>query len=588
MPITQQSEEYEQLSKLIPLNTLEPDAFNNLLGSIEVMKVNKNQLIFQEGDVDHVNVYLLEGELKLLANNTEIDRVNSTGPASRFPVAHQIPRKYAAKSVGNVTIARIDSRRLSEALAENEKPEIQVETHVQESEDDADWMTQLLQSKVMQHIPAANLQGVMMRMQEMEVEEGDVIINEGDEGDFFYLLHRGEASVLVKDPQTGDNNEVAVLLPGSAFGEDALLSNSPRSSTVKMVTAGVLLKLSKDDFIELIKHPLSAAVSFEQAEQIIADGGVWVDVRDSANYDLEHLPGAINLPHLSLRFQLDSLDADRQYVIYSQSGTRAISSAYLFLERGIQASTLEGGYDAVNQSATSTPAEAEGSNLTAAAASALSTADNQNQIDNSELKALKAQLVQLQQQLADRDTELQSANQQISEMQSNLHAAGEQSIDPKALLQLENKNKKLEREIIGLTEQLESQEDSYETLREQHQRQEQEHKKHLRLRDLEIGEIKEQITVLQLERDEAIADLQMLQNQSNAGVNQSRKSAEVEELEALNASISNERDNQKYEIEDLRNQLSLAKQEVSELQLEISDLKGRLAENSLSTGTNNS
>ncbi len=566
MPVSAEQEEYQQLSQLIPLNTLKQETLENLLQKVTVENIAKGRFLFKQGDVDHVNVYLLDGRVGLYENNNEIDSLESGSATSRFPLAHQLPRKYSAKTLVDSHIVRIDSHLLSEALAQNEEADYTVETSVEPTDDDADWMTQLLQSNVMQHIPAANLQSVMMRMQEIEVKSGDVVITEGEEGDYYYLLHRGRASVLKLDPQSATNNEVAVLSAGASFGEDALLSNNPRSSTIKMLTDGILLRLSKDDFIELIKHPLSDAVSMQDAENIIANGGIWLDVRDQESFQKGHFNGALNIPHSLLRFQLDSLDADRQYVVYSHSGTAGLASAYLLLDKGLQARSLDGGYDDKPEDIADT-------------AEPVATDDGR--------------LDQLQQQLQSRDDELKTALQQIESLQQQLKDDAEK-FDAAEAARQENQNKKLQREIIGLTEKLESQEDLYDQLKDKFDALNGDNQKHLKIRELEIAELKETLTVLQLERDQAETDYEDLlaKTRSTDGAASGGNSEDLQhalnqngQLEALNASISDERDSYKYQLEEIRNELSLANQEISELQLEISDLKGRLAESGSMSNT---
>ena len=575
MPVTAEHQEYKQLGQLIPLNTLKQDALNSLLMKIDTEQLGKGATLFNEGDIDHVNVYVLEGVVGLFENGREVDRLESGSATSRFPVAHQIPRKFSAKTLTKSNVVKIDSRLLSEALAQNEEDAYVEENGADEVDEDADWMTQLLQSNVMQHIPPANLQGVMMRMQEREVHAGDVLITEGEEGDYYYLLHRGRASVEIRDPETGENNEVAVLSAGASFGEDALLTNNPRSSTVKMITDGIILRLSKEDFTQLIKHPLSDAVSYAQAEEIINDGGVWLDVRDAQSYDEEHLPGAINMPHATIRFQLESLDTDRQYVVYSHSGNGGLASAYLLLDKGLNARSLEGGFDGYKKLQSGESAEATSAldheESTSSSVSAATTA-----VADSELLD---KIARLEEQLQEKDTALEQANAKIQELDAK---PAEPIVDTEELNKLINSNKKLEREIIGLTEKLESQEDLYDQLKEKFDGLNGENKKHLKVRDREIAELKEKLTVLQLERDQAESDYEELLASNNAGgsdnANLQHTNNEVEQLEALNASIAEERDTCKFELEENRNVLSLANQEISELQLEIADLKGRLAD----------
>jgi CRP-like cAMP-binding protein len=583
MPVTAEHDRYGKISQLVPLNTLKQDALDKLLEKVDVEAVNRGQFIFREGDVDHVNVYLLDGRIGLYENNQEIERIEQGSPKLRFPLAHQLPRQFAARALENTDIVRIDSRLLSEALAESEEADYKVESNVDADDEDADWMTQLLQSNVMQHIPASNLQGVMMRMQEREVENGETLINEGDEGDYFYLLHRGRAAVLKRDEETGENREVVVLGAGAAFGEDALLTNNPRSSTVRMITDGIVLRLSKDDFTQLIKHPLSNTVSLQDAEKIIARGGIWVDVRDQASFEKGHMKNAINMPHSTIRFQIPRLDSEREYVVYGHSSNSGLAAAYLMLDRGLQAYPLEDGYSTGDQpeAKAETPAaepvkEPVAPQPATAAAPAESTAQEKPE-EVVEDAASAAEIADLKKQLLKQNGVIARLKERLEE-----HNGG---ADPAELEKLQLRNMKLEREIIGLTEKLESQEDRYDELKEQFDGLDGDNRKHIKVRDLEIAELKEKLTVLQLERDQAESDYEELLAKNDSADSQSLDNEalkhaqnQIEQLEALNSSITDDRDNMKYELEDARNQLSLANQEISELQLEVTDLKGRLAE----------
>lgn len=590
MPVTAEHDRYGKISQLVPLNTLKQDALDRLLEKVDVEAVNRGQFIFKEGDVDHVNVYLLDGRIGLYENNQEVERIEQGSPKLRFPLAHQLPRQFAARALENTDIVRIDSRLLSEALAESEEADYKVESSV-DADEDADWMTQLLQSNVMQHIPASNLQGVMMRMQEREVENGETLIHEGDEGDYFYLLHRGRAAVLKRDEETGEDREVVVLGAGAAFGEDALLTNNPRSSTVRMVTDGIVLRLSKDDFTQLIKHPLSNTVSLQDAEKIIANGGIWVDVRDQESFEKGHMKNAINMPHSTIRFQIPRLDSEREYVVYGHSSNSGLAAAYLMLDRGLQAYPLEDGYSAGEEpeaAAASAPAPAAPANEPVASQADAATAEagdrGQPEADVEDT-ASAAEIADLKKQLLKQNGVIARLKERLEE-----HNGG---ADPAELEKLQLRNMKLEREIIGLTEKLESQEDRYDELKEQFDGLDGDNRKHIKVRDLEIAELKEKLTVLQLERDQAESDYEDLlaknaSADSQALDNEALKHAQnqIEQLEALNASITDDRDNMKYELEDTRNQLSLANQEISELQLEVTDLKGRLAEQDPSSNIN--
>lgn len=87
-------------------------------------------------------------------------------------------------------------------------------------------------------------------MFEKKVKAGDVIIQQGDDGDNFYVIEKGEYDVLVKD-QTGKQNKVASLTEGF-FGELALLYNCPRNATIISTTEGVCWGLDQKTFREVV------------------------------------------------------------------------------------------------------------------------------------------------------------------------------------------------------------------------------------------------------------------------------------------------------------------------------------------------
>ncbi|PUU83970.1 cyclic nucleotide-binding-like protein [Tuber borchii] len=77
---------------------------------------------------------------------------------------------------------------------------------------------------------------------------GDVIIQQGDPGDNFYIIESGEAEVV----KHGINEPIKRLTKGDYFGELALLNDAPRAASVRAVTRVKLATLGKDGFQRLL------------------------------------------------------------------------------------------------------------------------------------------------------------------------------------------------------------------------------------------------------------------------------------------------------------------------------------------------
>jgi CRP-like cAMP-binding protein len=77
-------------------------------------------------------------------------------------------------------------------------------------------------------------------------EAGHVIFEEGDPGDVMYAVQEGRVEI------SHNGQSLAVLGPGSIFGEMALIENSTRSATAMTVTDSKLVVIDKHQFLFLV------------------------------------------------------------------------------------------------------------------------------------------------------------------------------------------------------------------------------------------------------------------------------------------------------------------------------------------------
>lgn len=84
---------------------------------------------------------------------------------------------------------------------------------------------------------------------------GDIIFEEGEEGQHFYLINSGLVKVTRRGPR-GEQRQIATLVAGDYFGEAALMYGRRRSATIKAESDVEVLRLSKEDFDNLLRrHP---------------------------------------------------------------------------------------------------------------------------------------------------------------------------------------------------------------------------------------------------------------------------------------------------------------------------------------------
>ena len=90
-------------------------------------------------------------------------------------------------------------------------------------------------------------------LEEEHYEFGDVIVKQDDPADSFYVLTRGRARALKIKPD-GEEIPLGVLKPGDSFGEAALAEGGTRNATVRCSTAVDVLRIDRDDFLQLVRR----------------------------------------------------------------------------------------------------------------------------------------------------------------------------------------------------------------------------------------------------------------------------------------------------------------------------------------------
>ncbi len=335
------------LQTLVPLNSLNPDNLLELANKTTAESIAAGRYIFKKGDTDKQHIYLLSGSVDLTQDKEVVKTITMKSAEAKQPLAHTQPRQLSARAREESTFIRVDSNLLDLMMTWAQTGTYHVEELGSENDED-DWMTQLLQTKAFHKVPPANIQAIFMRMEQVSYNPGDVVIKQDDDGDYFYIIKNGRALVTRSTPANPKGIKLAELESGDSFGEEALISESKRNATITMLTKGMLVRLSKKDFISLLNEPIQDWVDFAQAKAKVASGAAqWLDVRLPAEFKMSHIKGAVNLPLISMRLKVKSMDPQKQYILCCDTGRRSSAAAYILSEAGINSSVLKNGLGSV-------------------------------------------------------------------------------------------------------------------------------------------------------------------------------------------------------------------------------------------------
>lgn len=100
------------------------------------------------------------------------------------------------------------------------------------------------------HLSPVELRIIEGLLHHREYLAGEVVFDEGEEGQAIYIVREGEI-VLSRHAQ-GDDGRIATLGTGSFFGDMALLDNLPRTAQARAAQPSRLAAFFRDDFLGLM------------------------------------------------------------------------------------------------------------------------------------------------------------------------------------------------------------------------------------------------------------------------------------------------------------------------------------------------
>ncbi len=342
----------QTLKTLEPLSSLSEARLSELAELCHLESVGRNMDPFRARGLAGQVVYLVHGELALTYPDGSSTVLVGGSDDARYPLGRRGRAFTSAKAITDVELIRIDEDLLdimvtwdqltpTDSAGPRRKREYGTPSIANWSILTGMFSVGNLKYGAFSRLPSANIDELLRRFKRVEVKKGDVVIREGGEGDFYYVIESGKCKV--ERMVGGVSMLLAELKSGNAFGEEALVSEAKRNATITMKTDGMILRLNKRDFNELLREPLMHRVSMEDARQRIANGGQWIDVRYPSEYQYDKLAGAINIPLSEIRDTFGVLDKDREYVLYCQSERRSAAAAFLLAQHGYRAFLLAGG-----------------------------------------------------------------------------------------------------------------------------------------------------------------------------------------------------------------------------------------------------
>ena len=266
---------------------LNPASLDRLINGVELVEVEPGQVLFRQGEPARQLFVIVEGEVAVMSEgppSVELSRLHEGDFFGEIGLVTEQPRTASIVAAGDELLQVLAISRDTVGDMVEEQPGV---------------LTLLLRflrdrlvdnlirtSALFEPFIGDDRRQLVSKFQFLEVEQGSVVIRQGERATGLYVLLSGLADVTIVGGDSTRN--VTVLKPGDLFGEMSLLSQEPAVATVRTRGKCFCLRLPADQFRQVIMtHPQVLMFVGELAEtrkrQVseIAGGG--------APYDEGHL-----------------------------------------------------------------------------------------------------------------------------------------------------------------------------------------------------------------------------------------------------------------------------------------------------------
>ena len=241
----------------IPLfSDLDPDAFVAVLESMKLNRVNPGEWIIKEGDRGDSMFAIASGMVEVIkrVGKSKAVKLATLGEGAFFgemSVLRGGPRRASIRAIKPSELFEI-SRSVLDQVCLKYPSVIDVLKRFS--------MQRLLRnllftSPLFQPFTKEERVAIIEKFVSRDVESGEQVIEEGSSANGFYVILQGKMDVMRK-LDNGDSILLGKLEEGDVFGEISCLKKSPAVATVQAASPASVLRLSRNEFDELImSHP---------------------------------------------------------------------------------------------------------------------------------------------------------------------------------------------------------------------------------------------------------------------------------------------------------------------------------------------
>ncbi|KAJ3610689.1 hypothetical protein NHX12_022781 [Muraenolepis orangiensis] len=202
------------------LKKLEAQHLRELVDSMYPMEYTQGQLVIQEGEAGNYLYVLAEGLLEVIQNGKLLGEMLPGTAFGELAILYNCKRTATVKALSCALIWALDRQTFQSIMMRTTQARNQ------------EYFNFLRSVSLLKDLPEEKLAKIVDCLEIDYFNRGEFIIREGEEGNTFFIIAKGEVTVTQTIEVCGQPQEIKTLGVGDYFGEKALISEDVRSANI--------------------------------------------------------------------------------------------------------------------------------------------------------------------------------------------------------------------------------------------------------------------------------------------------------------------------------------------------------------------
>ncbi|XP_060727354.1 cGMP-dependent protein kinase 2 [Tachysurus vachellii] len=202
------------------LKKLEPQHTRDMVDCMYEKIFNANQLVIQEGEPGNYLYVLAEGFLEVMQNGKLLGQMRPGTAFGELAILYNCKRTATVKAVTQSHIWALDRQMFQSIMMRSTQAR------------HAEYFSFLCSVSLLKDLPEEKLAKIVDCLEIEYFNKGEYIIREGEEGNTFFIIAKGEVSVTQSTEGFPEPQDIKTLGVGDYFGEKALISEDVRSANI--------------------------------------------------------------------------------------------------------------------------------------------------------------------------------------------------------------------------------------------------------------------------------------------------------------------------------------------------------------------